>query len=261
MLRTQGAPAVLFLHAHPDDESILSGATLAKLAASELRTIVVFATRGDAGETKLDLAGESLAERRTREAEAACASLGVDRVEWLTHDDSGMASSDTIDNPAAFSNQAVETVVADMRDLLVGENIVAVVGYDANGTYGHPDHVQVHRISHAAAPLLGADWIMEVTWNREYFASLPGSDGRLDTSFGSAQADLTHFVRGEQWSAAKFAALMNHRSQVPDDVDVENPDVDGLTLRFGVEWYIAAPVDSALDLGLLSEIFEPIATL
>ena len=110
---------MLFLHAHPDDESILSGATLAKADFVGVRTIVVFATRGDAGETKLDLASESLAQRRTREAEAACASLRVDRVEWLRHDDSGMAGSATVANPAAFSNQAIEAVVDELRDLLI----------------------------------------------------------------------------------------------------------------------------------------------
>ena len=139
------------------------------------------------------------------------------------------------------------------------ENIVAVVGYDANGTYGHPDHLQVHHVSHAVAPALRADWMLEVTWNREYFASLPGSDGTLDPSFGSAQADLTHFVSGADWATAKFMALMNHRSQVPDEVDVDNPDIEGLTERFGIEWYTAVPIHTAADLGVLAHIFEPIA--
>lgn len=254
-----GAPAMVFLHAHPDDESILSGATLAKAAAVGIRTIVVFGTRGDAGETKLDLGGESLGSRRVREAEAACADLRVDRVEWLGHADSGMAGSETTGNPQAFSNQPVDAVVAELRQLLAGESIVALVGYDANGTYGHPDHVQVHRVAHAAAQVLEAPWTLEVTWNRDYFARLPGSDGSLDPGFASAEADLTHFVSGDEWAQAKFTALMNHRSQVPDDVDVANPDIEGLRTRFGIEWFIAKPVGSATDLGALSRVLQPIS--
>jgi LmbE family N-acetylglucosaminyl deacetylase len=250
---------MVFLHAHPDDESILSGATLAKAATTGVRTVVVFGTRGDAGETKLDLGGESLGERRVREAEAACVELRVDRVEWLSHADSGMAGSDTTGNPVAFSNQPVDTVVAELQRLLAGENIVALVGYDANGTYGHPDHLQVHRVAHAAAPLLGADWIIEVTWNRDHFARLPGSDGSNDSTFASAEADLTHFVSGEQWAQAKFAALMNHRSQVPDDMDVDNPDLEGLTARFGIEWFIAKPIGSTTSLGPLHRVLEPLS--
>jgi LmbE family N-acetylglucosaminyl deacetylase len=126
-----GTPALVFLHAHPDDESILSGATLAKAAASGVRTVVVFATRGDAGETKLDLGGETLGDRRVREAEAACAELRVDRVEWLAHQDSGMAGSDTTGNPAAFSNQPVHAVVTELRHLLVDEDIVSGWSYTA----------------------------------------------------------------------------------------------------------------------------------
>lgn len=253
-----GSPALVFLHAHPDDESILSGATLAKASAVGLRTVVVFGTRGDAGETKLDLGGESLGERRVREAEAACAALRVDRVEWLAHHDSGMAGSETTGNPAAFSNQPVEAVVAELQHLLAGEHIVAFIGYDANGTYGHPDHLQVHRVAHAAGPVLGAEWVVEVTWNRDHFARLPGSDGSNDPNFASAEADLTHFVSGDEWSEAKFAALMNHRSQVPDDVDVDNPDIEGLRARFGIEWFLARPLVGSADLGHLGRVLEPL---
>ena len=114
-------PTVLFLHAHPDDECILTGATLAKAHAVGLRTVVVYGTRGDAGETNADLAGEALGDRRVREAEAACADLGVARVEWLPYDDSGMADSDTAGNSAAFSNADAIDVAAQLTELLRDE--------------------------------------------------------------------------------------------------------------------------------------------
>jgi LmbE family N-acetylglucosaminyl deacetylase len=147
-------PSILFVHAHPDDECILTGSILAKANSLGIRTIVAYGTNGCAGETNQDLGGESLADRRTREATAACADLGVDRIEWLPYDDSGMDGTETTNNPAAFSNADPQAIAGELAHLFVGENVIAVVGYDNNGTYGHPDHKQVHHVSHAAAIML-----------------------------------------------------------------------------------------------------------
>ncbi|MFV2040144.1 MAG: PIG-L deacetylase family protein, partial [Acidimicrobiales bacterium] len=127
--------ALVFAHAHPDDESVLTGATLAKANALGFRTVVVYGTRGDAGETGQDLQGESLGDRRVREAEAACTELGVDRIEWLPYDDSGMAGTDTTTNPRAFCNANIAEAAALTADRLSDETVGAVVGYDSNGTY------------------------------------------------------------------------------------------------------------------------------
>ena len=251
--------AIVFLHAHPDDESILTGATLAKAQDLGLRTIVVFATHGDAGETNADLAGEPLGERRRREAETACEQLGVARVEWLPYADSGMAGTETTSNPDAFSNADSDVLAAELADLLQDETVYAIVGYDDNGTYGHPDHVQVHRVAYSAGPKLGADWVLEATWNREAMAALPDSDGELDPNFASPEADLTHFVAGDELALRKLEALSNHVSQIPDDFDPDNPDVEGFVTRFGTEWYIAASVNGATDLGPLTQLLEPVS--
>jgi LmbE family N-acetylglucosaminyl deacetylase len=250
-------PAILFLHAHPDDEAVLTGSILAKATAQGLRTIVAYGTRGDAGETHLDLEGETLADRRIREAEAACVDLGVDRIEWLTYDDSGMDGTETTSNPAAFSNADPGDVARELARLLDDEDVVAIVGYDANGTYGHPDHKQVHHVAHAAAPLLGSDWVLDATYNREHQAQLPDADGTLDPGYATAEADLTHFVDGDEWFALKMKALMNHTSQVPDDLDVDNPPLEDLKARFGTEWFILAASNGATDLGVLEGLLEP----
>ncbi|MGH1490978.1 MAG: PIG-L deacetylase family protein [Acidimicrobiales bacterium] len=250
-------PAVLFLQAHPDDECVLTGATLAKAADQGLRTIVVYGTRGDAGETGVDLGGQTLGERRVDEANAACRDLGVARVEWLAYADSGMAGTETTENPEAFSNASVQAVAQELADLLADENVVAVIGYDENGTYGHPDHIQVHHVAHAAVKTLEADWVLDATYSREYLAGLPEADGTLDPNFAAAHADLTHFVEGEQWLEAKIGAISNHLSQVPDDFDAENPDFDGFRARFGTEWFIASSPTGANDLGPLSTVLAP----
>jgi len=249
--------AIVFLHAHPDDECILTGATLAKAASLGIRTIVVYGSRGDAGETNADLGGEALGDRRVREAEAACAQLGVSRVEWLPYADSGMANTATTKHPDAFSNQPPERLAVELAELVAGEHIVAVVGYDANGTYGHPDHRQVHRVARAAAPTLDAGWVLDATYNREYLAGLPDSDGTLDPTFAAAEADLTHYVTGEQWLQTKLRALANHLSQIPDDWDRDKPDTEGFRNRFGTEWYIATPRNGITDLGILHQVLEP----
>lgn len=248
----------MFVHAHPDDECILTGATLAKAASLGIRTIVVYGSRGDAGQTNADLAGESLGDRRVREATAACAALGVRRVEWLRYADSGMVGTSTTEHPDAFSNASPDVVAHEIAELLAGEQVTAVVGYDANGTYGHPDHVQVHLVAHAAASTLGADWVLDATYNREYLAGLADSDGTLDPNFAAAEADLTHFVAGEEWFQAKLAAVANHLSQIPDDWDRDNPnDIDGFRQRFGTEWFIAKPCNTVNDLGVLAALLEP----
>lgn len=250
-------PSVLFLHAHPDDECVLTGAVLAKAADAGLRTIVVYGTRGDAGETSLDLGGLTLGERRVEEATAACNELGVARIEWLTYADSGMADTEENANPDAFSNADVEAVAQELATLMADENVFAIIGYDDNGTYGHPDHIQVHHVAHAAVHTLGADWVLDATYNREYLATLPGSDGTLDPNFAASEADLTHFVVGDKWIDKKVEAISNHRSQIPDDLDPDNPDFSGFRIRFGSEWFIASSPTNAEDLGPLADVLEP----
>ena len=255
-MSSNGPPTLLFLQAHPDDECILTGATLAKADSLGFRTIVLYGTRGDAGETNQDLGGESLGERRVREATTACDMLGVDRIEWLSYADSGMAGTDTTANPDAFSNSDPAVVAADVVELLIDEKLTAVVGYDSNGTYGHPDHVQVHRLAHALADRQAAPWVLDATYHREYLAALPDSDGSLDPNFAAAQADLTHFVEGDEWLQRKVKALASHQSQVPDDWDTEKPDIEGFRVRFGTEWYISKATGPNASFESLQLLFE-----
>ena len=248
---------ILFLHAHPDDECILTGSVIAKAKHLGFRVIVAYATRGDAGETNAELGTESLGNRREREALAACSDLGVDRVEFLGYRDSGMAGTETAEHPDAFCNLELDDIAVAIGELLADEDFSAVVGYDRNGTYGHPDHVQIHHAAHAAAPVLGADWVFDATYNREYLAELNETPEELDESFATAAAQLTHFVSGEDYFLAKMKAIANHTSQIPDDWDVDNPDIDGFRRRFGTEWFVARSLRGQIDLGDLRLLFEP----
>ncbi len=251
---------LLSLHAHPDDEVMLTGELLAKANARGLRTVVVYGSRGDAGKTGLDLGDETLGQRRETEARAACDVLGVDRVEFLDHLDSGMAGDPENDHPDAFSRADPEVVAARVAELLADERLLAVVGYDANGTYGHPDHIQVYRVAHALADHLAVPWLLDATYNREYLAGLPDSDGRLDPGYASAEAELTHFVQGEEWFRAKMNGVKCHTSQARKGTSRQNKPrrtIDGWRARHGTEWFITRSSTGTTDLGRLVEVLEP----
>ncbi|MCP3936192.1 MAG: GlcNAc-PI de-N-acetylase [Actinomycetia bacterium] len=256
-------PTILFLHAHPDDECILTGATIAGAVDAGWRVLVAYGTRGDAGETNKDLTGDTLGERRTREALSACAELGVDRVEWLGYDDSGMAGTETTGNAEAFSNASLSEVAARIGRTFSDERIDAVVGYDRHGTYGHPDHVQVHAITRPTAHEVGASWVLEATYNRDYLESLdehPYSGTVADdpTAFGASFDEVTHFVEGHELFARKDAAIAHHHSQVPDDWDPDNRGIeqlDGFARVFGTEWYITHRIRGGADWSPFASLF------
>ena len=149
---------LLLVHAHPDDESIGTGATMAKYAAEGARVTLVTCTLGEHGEvippSLAHLAAESedrLGEYRIGELAAACAELGVTDHRFLGGPgrwrDSGMMGADANDDPRCFwradVNQAADALLAVIRDV----RPQVLVTYDANGFYGHPDHIQAHRVA------------------------------------------------------------------------------------------------------------------
>ncbi|MGI9614771.1 MAG: PIG-L deacetylase family protein [Acidimicrobiales bacterium] len=249
---------LLCLHAHPDDEAMLTGQLIAKAGSTGMRTIVVYGTRGEAGEARDELGTETLGLRRAREAVDACAELGAARVEFLDYVDSGMAGEPTNAVPSAFSNASPEVVADVVADLIAGEELFAVVGYDANGTYGHPDHLQIHAVANAIARLLRVPWLLDATYNREYLAGLAESDGSLDPGFATSDAELTHFVQGEAWFRAKMEAVKQHRSQVPPKRSGQpKRGIDRWRSRYGTEWFIARQQTNVTGLGPLANVLEP----
>lgn len=250
---------ILSLHAHPDDECMLTGELLAKASDRGLRTVVVYGTRGEAGENGLELGEETLGERREAEARAACAELGVDRVAFCDFVDSGMAGTADNDATDAFCNADPEAAAQQVAAIVADENLLAVVGYDANGTYGHPDHIQIHRVAVALAEQIGVPWLLDATYDREYLAGLPDNDGTIDPGFASAAADLTHFVQGEEWFRAKMEGIKHHRSQVTRPRPASRPKrtIDRWRARNGTEWLITRSPVGATDLGALAAVLEP----
>ena len=173
------------------------------MAADGHRVVLVTATRGELGEVPEGLlgAGESLAERRAVELAAACAVLGVARHEYLGYGDSGMAGEATNEDPACFWQADVEEAAAGWPPSCVDEDADVFVTYDENGGYGHPDHIQVHRVGMRAAERAATPRVFMATVNRDYLLSL----AERSDEFGmrpcptNSAAMLEHLgVRGER---------------------------------------------------------------
>ena len=156
-------------HAHPDDEALLTGGLLARAAAEGHRVVLVTATAGERG-----LTGEEdrkrLADVRMAELAASAELLGCARVLGLAYADSGLHPDP--DEPAAFANQDPAQCAAVLAEVLREEGADVLTVYDANGGYGHPDHVQVHRVGVLAARLAGTPVVLEATVPGRVFAGV-----------------------------------------------------------------------------------------
>ncbi|MED5394154.1 MAG: PIG-L family deacetylase, partial [Actinomycetota bacterium] len=139
---------VVFLHAHPDDEALASGGTMARLAEEGHRVVLVVATRGEEGEPVPGVLGpgETLGDRRTTEVRASAEVLGVDHVAFLGYRDSGMVDDPANDHPDCFWQADVDEAAGRLDAVLDSEVVDVLVVYDSHGGYGHPDHIQVHRV-------------------------------------------------------------------------------------------------------------------
>ena len=143
-------------HAHPDDESITTGGSLARASAEGHRVVLVVATNGDYGEVPDDLAdGETLVDRRQPRRAQSAERLGVHRIVWLGYKDSGMTGWEQNDDPASFLQADLDEAAERLAGVLREENADVLTVYDWHGNYGHPDHIKVHTVGHRAAELAG----------------------------------------------------------------------------------------------------------
>ena len=217
----RGAGTVGLLHAHPDDESLATGALIADLVEHGVRCKVLTATRGERGEVVegplSHLVGtEELHAHRIGELEGALAALGAEPAEFLDYEDSGMRwVTDTVAGPAedvgekALTSAPVDEVARDVADWIEREGIDYVITYDSTGGYGHPDHVHMHHAGVRAAQAAGVP-MLEV---------LPTRKG---TRWRGEWTELPH--SREQ----VVAALRQHASQI-SVVDPEH--ADGVVVR------------------------------
>jgi LmbE family N-acetylglucosaminyl deacetylase len=153
---------LMAVHAHPDDEASSTGGILARYADEGVRTVVVTCTNGELGDgpggVKPGEPGHDEVEvvaMRRAELEASCRILGVSDLELLGFHDSGMMGWPQNSAPGAFWTTPVDEAAARLAVLMERYRPDVVVTYDANGFYGHPDHIQAHRVAVAAAEKTG----------------------------------------------------------------------------------------------------------
>jgi len=244
------------LHAHPDDECIATGGVLAQAAGSGHRVVLVVATRGEVGEVAdgfLD-PGETLFERRVRETEAAAEILGIARIEWLGYRDSGMVDTDDNHAEGSFWSADVEEAAARVAAILREEDAEVLTIYDENGNYGHPDHIQVHRVGARAGELAATPRVYEATMNRDHIQSiarerydeLRTSGAEIpeeiedpdDITMGLPASQITTAVDVSEFVVTKRKALAAHASQVDEtSFFLAMPD-EAFAAVFGTEWFV-----------------------
>jgi LmbE family N-acetylglucosaminyl deacetylase len=249
--RAEPGRTLLAVHAHPDDETITMGGTLARYSAEGVRTVVVTCTLGDLGEVnQADLAVEAgVAALRERELDAATRRLGVSRLVKLGYADSGMAGWPSNHLPGAFFAAPLDQAAARLADVIRQERPQVVIGYDQTGGYGHPDHLKVHAVTVAAIEALGRDGVQTRTsasgpapsarpaklyfvrfplsWSRAFVRSLrdagidaPGSapsgaDGGPELEhIGVPDGLVTTAIDVKDFVPTKLAALACHTSQM-----------------------------------------------
>jgi N-acetyl-1-D-myo-inositol-2-amino-2-deoxy-alpha-D-glucopyranoside deacetylase len=241
------------VHAHPDDETISTGATMAHYAAAGAHVTLVTCTLGEEGEIHVpELAGlaadqaDQLGGYRIGELRAAMAVLGVTDLRFLggagRYRDSGMMGTPANEHPRAFWNADLDEAVAHAVAVVREVRPQVVVTYDENGGYGHPDHIQAHRVAMAAVdaaadpgyrPDLGEAW----TTAKVYWCCVPrsvlqqgidalaaagesffeGVTDAADIPFAVPDEDVAAAVDGRDFVSHKHDAMRAYPTQIMVD--------------------------------------------
>ncbi|HTY71473.1 MAG TPA: N-acetyl-1-D-myo-inositol-2-amino-2-deoxy-alpha-D-glucopyranoside deacetylase [Actinomycetes bacterium] len=246
------ARRAIFVHAHPDDESIANGATMARYAAEGVHVTLVTCTRGEEGEVLVPalehLAAQhtdELGAHREQELAAAMAELGVEDHRFLggagRYRDSGMMGEPTNSRPDCFWQADVDEAAGHLVAVLREVRPQVLATYNANGGYGHPDHIQAHRVAMRAVelsadptyrPELGEAWLVA----KVYESALPrsymergleamkasgtdffGVDSVDDFPFVDPDESVTTRVDARAYEPVKMRALAAHATQVTVD--------------------------------------------
>ena len=250
-------------HAHPDDEALLTSGTMARAAAEGNRVVLVVATDGGLGLASSEFIGASdtkLGSVRMVELRVSARALGTARVETLGYADSGLGPETPPDPPGrvrfvrADPEEAAERLAAILRE----ERADVLLTYDANGGYGHRDHVKVHHVGARAAELAGTPRVLQATVPRDLLLRgirLASRVYRFPPEFEpnsferaySASAAVTHRIDVRRYASQKRASMRAHASQSSADGGADRTLAAFLriprplfALVFGREWFVDA---------------------
>jgi N-acetyl-1-D-myo-inositol-2-amino-2-deoxy-alpha-D-glucopyranoside deacetylase len=240
---------LLLVHAHPDDESIYTGATMARYAADGVPVTLVTCTLGELGEVIPAELGylaadqaDQLGQYRIGELAAACAALGVTEHRFLGGPgrwrDSGMMGLPSNEDPGCFWQADVDEAARELVAVIREVRPSVMISYDANGFYGHPDHIQAHRVACRAFQLAAGSCpvakLYATALPRSVLARAirltgpaagPGAGAEpppgftevtaLDElPFGVPDDQVTTEIDGTSCLAAKTAAMRAHATQI-----------------------------------------------
>ncbi len=236
---------ILFVYAHPDDESFGNGGTLAWADETGLRAGVVCATRGEAGEISDPSLGppSMLAAVRERELRTAMQLAGVDTLRLLGYRDSGMIGTPENDDPRSLVQAGQEALLADVVFQIRDLRPKIVVTFGPDGGYGHPDHIRIGAAATEAAeiaaseqwPWLGEPWQVDsLYWasicrediqavaahGHPYFSRL--TEDELNT-IGTPRAEITHVFDLRPYADRKLEIMLAHTTQLPFQPEPGSP--------------------------------------
>jgi N-acetyl-1-D-myo-inositol-2-amino-2-deoxy-alpha-D-glucopyranoside deacetylase len=260
-------PGLLSFHAHPDDESIGTGGTLARYAANGEQVVVVTATDGVLGEIHNyddpEAIRPRLAEVRAEEVAAALEILGVQHHAFLGYRDSGMMGWEDNLHPDSFWQADLMEATGRLVRLIRKYQPEIMTIYDPFGGYGHPDHIQVHRIGlaafHAASNLSlfpprddVEPWQPSHLWMSVWprsrmaaWADIEEAAGEIDAvragqlrSSGFPDEKISLWMDVEDLVEVKIAAIKAHRTQIPPDWALINVPDDYKATVLGHEAFV-----------------------
>ena len=269
-----GPLTFLAVHAHPDDEASSTGGVLALLAAQGVRTVLVTCTNGEHGDAPGgikpdadDHDGDVVAGIRALELDRAVAALKVSRLEKLGYRDSGMRGWPQNDDPRGFWATPVPDAARRLYEIMAEERPQVVMTYNEHGFYGHPDHIQAHRVTLAAVAMLDyeptvyfnaiPDSIMATwreRWEREERERIEEAAARGETiepdpedlsvdgepiELGTPDDQIAVAVDVSSVTDAKYDALAAHHSQMADSFWLKMTREEFAAVM-GTEWFVRA---------------------
>ncbi len=244
-MRVKSAKKLLLVHAHPDDETINNGVTMAKYAADGIDVTLVTCTRGEEGEVLVDslinLAStkdDKLGEHREVELKDAMNELGIKDFRFLGSPskkwrDSGMMGMPQNDRKDVFWQADLDEAANELVKIILEIKPQVLITYDEFGGYGHPDHIKAHQVTMRAAEIATQQgWqVSKIYWNtmprsviqmginkmKEVGSEFFGAENADDLPFAKPDELVTSVVKAPEYVPQKLAAMKAHATQISVD--------------------------------------------
>ncbi len=244
-MRVKAEKRLLLVHAHPDDETINNGVTMAKYAVEGVHVTLVTCTRGEEGEVLVEslknLASDKddkLGDHREIELKDAMIELGISDFRFLGSPnkkwrDSGMIGAPQNERKDVFWQSDLDEAANELVKVILEIKPQVMITYDEFGGYGHPDHIKAHQVAMRAAEIsANQGWqITKIYWNtmprsvlqtsidkmKEVGSEFFGAESADDMPFAKDDELVTSVVKAQEYVPQKLAAMKAHATQISVD--------------------------------------------